>query len=337
MATLKAAFVGAGPWGNRRHYPSVTSMPDVELAALCDIDEARAKETAERWDVPRVYSDYRQMFEKTDPEIVYVIMSPWWSYEIAAAALRQGRSVYCEQPPFMSINEIRMLAHIAEEHGCKTMVSFQRRFIPAITEMKRRVEERGPVHTASVDFFKVHTGLSGHGSYTGAWEGRMTLAEGDATHVCDDLRYLCGGDVVDVMTTKRSLYSDAGFNNSISAVVEFSTGAVGRIHFCFATGRRVFRAEIHGKNCYAYVDAEGEATFASDDGPEESFRSSDFRGELSAEQENHWLGFWHAHRHFLDSIHDNQQPLTNFEDAIKTRELVELIERGGKPTAAFGV
>jgi len=45
---VRVAFLGAGKQANWRHYPSLHSMPDVELVALCDRVEDRALETAKR-------------------------------------------------------------------------------------------------------------------------------------------------------------------------------------------------------------------------------------------------------------------------------------------------
>ena len=88
---VRVAFIGAGGLANGVHYPSVASLPDVDLAATCDLFVEKAQATAERWGIPRVYSDYRKMLDEVDPDAVYVIMPPQDLFEPASTVLQQGR------------------------------------------------------------------------------------------------------------------------------------------------------------------------------------------------------------------------------------------------------
>src|SRR5688572_27121036 len=73
---VRVAFIGAGSLANRRHYPSLAGMADVELAAVCDLAPERARATAERWGIERTYQDYKQMLAEVEPEAVYIVMPP---------------------------------------------------------------------------------------------------------------------------------------------------------------------------------------------------------------------------------------------------------------------
>jgi predicted dehydrogenase len=118
------------------------------------------------------------------------------------------------------------------------------------------------------------------------------------------------------------------------AQVEFSTGAVGQLHYSLVTGGStlregatapgIFRAEIHGQNISAYVDAERQSYIVADSGEPEVFESKSFGQPFGSEPE-HWLGFWHESRHFIDCVRDGRQPSSNFADAVKTWELIEQI------------
>src|SRR4051812_48290312 len=140
LEKVRVAFLGAGKQANWRHYPSLTSFPDVDLVALCDLLPDKAAETAKRWNVPRTYQDFDQMLAQEDPQAVYIIMGPGSIHEPVMAALRQGRHVFIEKPPGLPLNQIKLLAYYAEQYNCLTMVGFQRRFAPAMTQLKARVE-----------------------------------------------------------------------------------------------------------------------------------------------------------------------------------------------------
>ena len=57
---IRVAFIGAGKQANWRHYPPISSMPDVELAALCDFHPDKADQTAEE-------TETRTAEEETEP------------------------------------------------------------------------------------------------------------------------------------------------------------------------------------------------------------------------------------------------------------------------------
>ena len=326
---LQVAVVGAGKQANWRHYPSLCSMPDVEVAALCDLMPEKAEETARRWGVPKTYDDYEKMLAEVAPQAVYIIMGPQVVYEPVSYALRQGHNVFIEKPPGVTLNAIQMLAHYAEVHGCLTMVGFQRRFVPAMTELKARVEARGPVHSVLVANLKSTRDLTSPAS-----AGILDQLTSDGMHAVDNLRWLAGGEVERVTSHVRTRYVPGPVANAVMAQVEFSSGAVGQLHYSHVTGGSaitegataagVFRVEIHGQNVSAYVDAERQSSIVADNGEPEVFEASSF-GRSLGDNPNHWLGFWHETRHFIDCVKAGRQPSSNFADAVKTWELIERI------------
>lgn len=325
---VRVALIGAGTMANTYHYPSLASFPDVELVAICDLIQEKARETARRLNIPaeRVYADYKKMLADVEPRVVYVLMPPQYLYEPAMYALKQGRHVFVEKPPALTTNQARMLAYTAGEHRCVTMTGFQRRFIPAVTALRRRVEERGPIHFAEVAFLKATSNLA---TPAGFYDGAIDPLTSDGIHAVDNLRWLCGGDVVEVHADVRQRYIPGPVPNSFFATVAFSTGAVGTVHYNTVTGRRIFRAEFHGQNVTGYVDADRESFVVADNHEPETTSSAEFgRSVLRPGEElrpYHWLGFWHESRHFIDCVKLGRQPSSHFADAVKSMELVERI------------
>ena len=326
---LRVAFIGAGKQANWRHYPPVTSMPDVELAALCDFNKDKADETAKKWGVPKTYQDYKQMLEEVDPHAVFIITNPKDVFEPASYALGQSRHVFIEKPPGLNLNQIKVLAHYAEVNDALSMVGFQRRFVPAMTALKARVEERGPIHSVMVANLKSTNDFN---RITG--NGVLDQLTSDGMHAVDNLRWLAGGEVEWVTSHVDTLYIPGPVANNVMAQVEFSNGVVGQLHYSMVTGGAslqpgstaagYFRAEIHGKNISATVDADRLSTIVADSGEQEVFDSKVF-GESAGNEPEHFLGFWHQTRHFIDCIKESRQPSSNFADAVKTWELISQI------------
>lgn len=325
---VRVALIGAGRMANTYHYPSLASFPDVELVGICDLIESKARETAQRLKIPptRVYTDDQRMLAEVEPHAVYVLMPPQQLYEPASHVLTRGCHLFVEKPLALTTTQARMLSYLAAEHHCLTMVGFQRRFIPAATTLRARVEERGPIHFAAVSFLKATRDL---GAPAGFYGGAIDPLTSDGIHAVDNLRWLCGGEVVDVHAEVRQRYVPGPVPNAFVALVSFSTGAVGTVHYNTVTGRRIFRAEFHGQNITAAVDADRESWLVADDGEPEITASREFGRACLRDgetlQPSHWLGFWHENRHFIDCIKEGRQPSTCFADAVKSMELVERI------------
>jgi predicted dehydrogenase len=313
---------------SRYHYPSLASFPDVELAAICDLVREKGEQAAQRFGIPRVYTDYRAMLEEVDPEAVWVLMPPQHLFEPASAVLQQGRHLFVEKPLALTNTQAGMLAYLAEQRRCLTMVGFQRRHIPAVVDLRRRVEERGPIHQATVSFLKAtrDTGVP-----AGFYGGAIDALTSDGIHAVDNLRWLCGGEPVEVHAVVNTLYAPGPVTNDHIALITFSTGASGIVHYSLVTGRRIFRTEFHGRNITACVDADHESWIVSDDGEVEVRPSREWgtAGGAAGGSPEHWLGFWHENRHFVDCVKSGTLPTSHFGDAVKTMQLVDRIMHAG--------
>ncbi len=325
---VRVALVGAGAMANQYHYPSLASFADVELVGISDLIADKARMAALRFGISpeAVYVDYRRMLDETTPDAVYILMPPQILYEPVHHVLKRGLHVFVEKPLALTTNQARMLAYTAGEHDCLTMVGFQRRFVPAAKVLRARVEEHGPIHFADISFLKSTPEIS---IPAGFYDGAIDPLTSDGIHAVDNLRWLCGGEVVDVQAHVRKRCVAGPLPNSYSALVSFSTGAVGAVHYNLVTGRRIFRSEFSAVNATAYVDADRTSWFIADGGEPEEMSSMEYgRSSVGAQEEpkpQHWLGFWHEHRHFIDCIGSGAQPETHFADAVKSMELVERI------------
>ncbi len=330
MDRVRVGFIGAGGMANRVHYPSLASFRDVEVVAVCDLDEGRLNRTADRYGVERRFRDYRLMLEEVSLDAVYAIMAPVPTGHYADAeplanvvvnCLKRGLHVFIEKPPGASIEEARRMAEAARKYGCKTMVGFNRRFIPVFREAKRVVEEHGPITHCTAVF---HKNMIGQPE---PW-GRVSHLVADVIHAVDALRFM-GGEPEKVVSHVASFYAD--YMNSFNALIRFKNGCVGHLCSNYSSGGRVHYFEMHSKGVYAFVNVpfepeKQEALILKDDktyGEAETMRNLDLAGGC---RDLHVIyGYLQENRHFIDCIREDRMPETSFEDAVKTMELVEHI------------
>lgn len=312
LEKVRVAMVGAGGMANSVHYPSLASFDDVEIAGICDLDAGRLQATADRYEIEHRYSDYRRMVEEVTPDAVYVIGPPHHMFDIWVWMLQQGQNLCIEKPMGLTLHEARILAHLAEEKKCITQVSFQRRTCPMVVQLREACLARGPIRHATCEFYKAEPK-----PYLQARDHMMD----DGVHAIDTLRWICGGEVVNVQSVTRRLGTPD--INYFSALLEFDNGAVGVLMNQWTSGRRIFRVAMHAAGICAEAEHEGEGRL---------FADGDTKGVVyetrAVAQSNEvyvFGGFQAKNRQFIDALKRGTQPESNFADAIKTMTVAETI------------
>ena len=315
---VKVGFVGAGNLASRVHYPSLAEIEATDLRAISELDEGRLTDTADQYDVPGRYTNYRDMLEREDLDAVYVVMPPHLLHDIVVDCLQAGKHVFVEKPPGVSTYETEAFAWYAERHNCLTMTGFNRRFIPLLRHCKAVVEAAGPIHMVSVRFHKYDPAINDFGFYRGS----VSHLTSDIIHAVDSLRWLAGGEVVEVNAHTRAL--GRAYINVHAALIEFSSGCSGVLLASRRAGARRHTFEFHGGDVSAYCEDGVEGMIYRDDSNTPEFvRGSDLIDDPDALHQR--SGFQAESRHFMESIQAGVQPLTNFAEAAKTMRLVDQI------------
>jgi len=95
---VKYGVIGCGAIGQRRHIPEVARNTDAVLVALCDINEKRLAEVAQKFGVKETYTDYRQMLRKADIDAVIIGTPNYLHAPMTLAAFKAGKHVLVEKP-----------------------------------------------------------------------------------------------------------------------------------------------------------------------------------------------------------------------------------------------
>ena len=132
-------MIGAGQLATLVHYPSVASVSDAEMIAVCDLDKQRLTETGEKYGIDSLHTDYREMLEKEEPDAVYAIGPPEAMYPIWVYCLERGLHLFIEKPMGLTIHQARALLFLAEKNECITQVGFQREHVRFLSVFGRSV------------------------------------------------------------------------------------------------------------------------------------------------------------------------------------------------------
>jgi predicted dehydrogenase len=134
---INVGIVGIGSMG-RNHARVLAQMPEVNLAALADVDEATVNQIARTYKA-NAYTDYRQMLETEHLDVVTVAVPTSMHLEVTLAAIAHGAHVLVEKPLAFSVAECQQMIDAATARNVRLAVGHIERFNPAILELKRRL------------------------------------------------------------------------------------------------------------------------------------------------------------------------------------------------------
>ncbi|GAA0432486.1 Gfo/Idh/MocA family oxidoreductase [Leifsonia naganoensis] len=137
---LRVAVIGAGRWAVRSHIPGWQRDPRVEVVAIAEIDEEALAAAAEEFGIARAVTDYRELIDDPDIDVIDVATGNAMHFEISMAAIEAGKHVLCEKPVNSDFRETRRAAALAMEKGLKTKLGFTFRFAPAIQYAKHLID-----------------------------------------------------------------------------------------------------------------------------------------------------------------------------------------------------
>ena len=125
-AKLQHAGIGVASQGGY-DLDQIASHEQVEVVALCDIDEKSLNAAAEYYPNARLYRDWREMLDKEEGSIDSVnVSTPDHTHAPAAyTAIKKGLHVYCEKPLTHEVYEARKLAEAARKYGVVTQMGTQ--------------------------------------------------------------------------------------------------------------------------------------------------------------------------------------------------------------------
>lgn len=252
----KAAVIGVGAMG-RNHARVYNEMPDVELAAVADLDSARTGEVARLYGT-RAYADYRVMLEETRPIAVTVAVPTQAHYQVTLDALEAGCHVLVEKPIAATLEEGRRMIERAAELGRVLAVGHIERYNPAVIELKRRLDE-GDLGRV----FQIHA------RRLGPFPARVRdvgVIVDLAPHDLDIMRHLTGKRVQRLYAeTEQEIHT--AHEDMFSGLIRFEGGVVGvlninwltptKVREITVTGQRgMFLANLLTQDLYFYENAE---------------------------------------------------------------------------------
>jgi predicted dehydrogenase len=139
MNRIKIAIIGAGAVAELCHLPAAQRCPELEIVALVDMNQERARSLAQRFAVPHVFSDYRDLPVQVDAVIIAL---PHFLHAPAASHfLGKGTAVLVEKPMALTEEEGKAMIGAARTSGAVLQVGHHFRFSEGPKLVKRTLAE----------------------------------------------------------------------------------------------------------------------------------------------------------------------------------------------------
>ena len=327
------------------------------MKVLCGRNPASVRKAAGVLGWEETSTDWREVVERDDIDLVDVSTPGDSHAEIAIAAARAGKAVFCEKPLANTLADAKRMLAAVTRAGVTHMVCHNYRRIPAV-QLARQLVASGRL--GKIRHYRA--------TYLQDWivdpkfplvwrlqENRAgSGALGDlASHSIDLGRFLVGeisevSGALETFVKRRPLPGNASKTGAVTvddaaiAVVRFANGALGSIEASrMAPGRRNWnRFEINGSEGSLAFDLERmnelEVFFRDDAQAEQGFRRI-----LVTESVHPYVGAWWPPGHiigyehtFTHTVYDLLQamdrkkvPTPSFEDGVRNQAVLEAIER----------
>jgi predicted dehydrogenase len=143
--TVRVGVVGCGGRGSS-HVSAWSSMPNVEIAALCDVDEShiadKLKGLATRsTKKPATYVDVRKMLEDKDIDAISIASPNHWHTLQTIWAVQAGKDVYVEKPCSHNVFESQQIVAAARKYDRIVQQGSQSRSSPALQEAVQKMKD----------------------------------------------------------------------------------------------------------------------------------------------------------------------------------------------------
>lgn len=373
MKQLRIGMIGYKFMG-KAHSNAYRSLPmffpkalKPEMSVICGRNTEALAEAATQLGWSDCVTDWKDLIAREDVDLIDINAPSNAHKEIALAAAKAGKHIFCEKPLALTLADSREMLKAAEDAGVTHMVGFNYRFSPAVRLAKKLVESGrlGKIYHFRAWFlqdwiidpefplvWRLQKEIAGSGSH------------GDLGAHLIDLAHFLVGDVKEVIGMSETFIKErplAAEMTGLSAkgdkdapkgkvtvddatlfLARFDNGALGSFEATrFAAGHRSTNSfEINGSLGSVKFDFERmnelEVYLNSDAEDVQGFRrvlATDPAHEYAEAwwPPGHTIGFEHTFIHEMlelsNAIEEGRQPVPNFHDGVKCQAVLEAVER----------
>jgi myo-inositol 2-dehydrogenase/D-chiro-inositol 1-dehydrogenase len=127
MTPIRLGIIGAGSIVARKHLLALAEVPEIAVAGLCRRDAGELQVLADRFRIPRRYTDYRDLLSDPGIDAVLIATGPTAQPEIARHAVVAGKHVFAEKPMAATAAQARAIVAAIQRSPVHFQIGFNKR------------------------------------------------------------------------------------------------------------------------------------------------------------------------------------------------------------------
>ena len=224
--TIRLSLIGAGRMGSFHGLTAARHVPGASLTAIADPSHAHATRLASELGVQKIYSDPQQLLDDPDIDGVLIAAPARSHADLVIRAARAGKSVFCEKPMAITLDEADRAIAAAADARVTLQVGFNRRFAKSFRTAHLDVVA-GRIGTPQLLRSLTRDPALNNPAASPQW---VIFLE-TLIHDFDTLRYLNpGAEAVEVFVMADALiapeFKANGFLDTAVVTVRFDNGAI---------------------------------------------------------------------------------------------------------------
>jgi len=308
MDRVCIGYIGAGNFTNSFIYPQL-HRHTVELVAVCDLIEEKAKRAQKQYGFQRVYTDFQRMCDDEQLDALFCVGGPKVHYGVGMEILKRGLPLYVQKPPAPTARQTQEMADVAKEKNAVCHVGFNLRSSMVVQKAKEIIE--------SEEFGEPNLLIFRYGLVSGRTVRDAVMDQ--HCHATDTVRYLMG-DVESVHT----VWGKCPNTREYVVALRFQSGAVGTINFTSEQipNKEFIYFEITGERGHFLTCHDGQLTYRR---PEDDIQYS--RGFYGVQIGLEWFGYIADVGNYIDAVRGVAIDRSPIASTVGSMELSEEIYR----------
>jgi predicted dehydrogenase len=319
---VKVAIVGCGLIGQKR----ANNLLDCELVACVDQSSDKANYLAAKFSSAKAFSDWREIINNKDIDIIIVATPHIALAEITHAAVKANKHVLVEKPAAKAARELEEIIEQNKQSKSLVRVGFNHRYHRALRQAKKLVAENA---LGDLMFIRARYGHVGRVGYDKEWRARPEISGGgelldQGVHLID-LARLFLGDFTDIQGHAHTYFWQMPVDDNGFLLLKTAKKQTAFLHASCTEWKNTFSFEIYGRQGKIDINGLGGSygverlsyyKMSPAMGPPETFIWEYPMNDDSWEVE---------FNEFLEDIKHNRQPAAGLHDAYAALKIVAKI------------
>ena len=160
-SVVRFGVIGYGYWGPNV-VRNLSHLEETAVVAVCDKSVSSRRRIQKAYPQMQIIEDANELITSPDVDAVAVVTPVWTHYQLAKAALENGKHIFVEKPFTSSVAQAEELINLAARKNLKIMVDHTFLFTGAVKKIKQLVDEGSLGKLYYYDSTRVNLGLFQH-------------------------------------------------------------------------------------------------------------------------------------------------------------------------------